>query len=137
MKDIVPRGFDARIEGIQEKYKRAIEEKDTTVALLNDDLQKREYENVPLQAQRDVYKEQLQKCQDIITHLKKRYVDHVKDPGKGNIIIIVRKHTTPAYDKYHDLSYYVVRIQRCKRYVKLRWFDRHFHDHEVIVETDR
>ena len=137
MKDIVPRGFDARIEGIQEKYKRAIEEKDTTVALPNDDLQKREYENVPLQAQRDVYKEQLQKCQDIITHLKKRYVDHVKDPGKGNIIIIVRKHTTPAYDKYHDLSYYVVRIQRCKRYVKLRWFDRHFHDHEVIVETDR
>ena len=28
------------------------------------------------------------------------------------------------------------RIQRRKRYVKLKWFDRHFPDHEVIVEID-
>ena len=41
-----------------------------------------------------------------------------------------------ASDKYHDLSYYVARIQQCKRYVKLRWFDRHFSDHEANVETD-
>ena len=34
------------------------------------------------------------------------------------------------------MSYYVARIQRRKRYVKLRWFDRHFPDHEVIVEVD-
>ena len=27
-------------------------------------------------------------------------------------------------------------IQRRKRYVKLRWFDQHFPDHEVIVEID-
>ena len=27
-----------------------------------------------------------------------------------------------------------MRIQRRKRYVKLRWFDRHFPDHEVIAE---
>ena len=35
-----------------------------------------------------------------------------------------------------DLPYYIGRIQRRKRYVKLRWFDRHFPDHEVIVEID-
>ena len=29
-----------------------------------------------------------------------------------------------------------MRIQRRKRYVKLRWFDRHFPDYEVIVEID-
>ena len=29
-----------------------------------------------------------------------------------------------------------MRIQRRKRYVKLRWFDRHFPDHEVVVEMD-
>ena len=29
-----------------------------------------------------------------------------------------------------------MRIQRRKRYVKLRWFDRHFLDHEVNVEID-
>ena len=32
------------------------------------------------------------------------------------------------------MPYYVVRIQRHKRYVKLRWFDQHFPDHKVIVQ---
>ena len=46
-----------------------------------------------LQAQRDVYKDQLLKCQDIIAHLRTRYVDHAKDPGKDNIVMIVEKNT--------------------------------------------
>ena len=54
--------------------------------MLNDDLKNREHDNVALQAQRDVYKEQLQKCQDIITRLKKRHVPHAKDPEKDNIV---------------------------------------------------
>ena len=57
LKGIVPCGFDAKIEGIQEKHRQAIEEKDATIALLSDNLQNREYENVALQAQRDVYKD--------------------------------------------------------------------------------
>ena len=79
---------------------------------MNDDLQNRDnqiqaiyYENVALQAQRDVYRTQLQKCQDIIIHLKTRYVPHARDPGKDNIIIIVRKHTKPVNDKFHELPY--------------------------------
>ena len=32
LKDIVPRGFDAKIEEIQEKHQQAIEEKDTCIA---------------------------------------------------------------------------------------------------------
>ena len=39
LKDIVPCGFEAKIEEIQEKHQHAIEEKDATIALLNDDLQ--------------------------------------------------------------------------------------------------
>ena len=39
-----------------------------------------------LQAQRDVYRTQLQKCRDIIIHLKTCYVPHARDPGKDNII---------------------------------------------------
>ena len=89
-----------------------------------------------LQAQKDVYQAELQKYQDIITHLETRYVPHVKNPGKDNVIIIVRKHTTPANDKFHDPPYYVARIQQRKRYVKLRYFDRHYPDHESIVEID-
>ena len=125
------------------KLASVIEEKDAALTLLNDDLQNHdnqiqaiEYENVALQAQRDVYQAQLQKCQDTIIHLKTRYVDHARDPGKENIIIIVRKHTMPANDKFHDLPYYVARMQRRKRCVKLRWFDRNFPEHEVIVEID-
>ena len=121
---------------IEEDHQQAIEEKDATIALLNDDLQNREYENVALQAQRDIYQAEVQRCQDTITHLGTRYVPHLKNPGKDNIIITVRKHTTPANDKYHDLPYYITRIQRRKRYFKLRWFDRHFPDHEVVVEMD-
>ena len=34
------------------------------------------------------------------------------------------------------MPYYIARIQRHKRYVKLRWFDQHFPDHEIIVEID-
>ena len=114
------------------KLASTIEEKDSAIALLNDDLQKREYENVALQAQNNVYQAELQKCQDI----KTRYIPHVRDSGKDNIIIIERKHTTPANDKFQDLPYYVARIQQRKRYITLRWFDRHFSDHEIIAEID-
>ena len=58
----------------------------------------------------------------------------MKNPGKNKIIIIVQKHTTSANDNFHDLPYYVARIQRRKRYVKIRWLDWHFPDHEVFVE---
>ena len=89
-----------------------------------------------MQAQKDVYQAELQRYQDTIPHLRIRYVNHVRDPGKDNIIIIVRKNTKPANDKFYGLPYYIARIQWRKRYVKLRWFDRHFPDHEVIVEID-
>ena len=51
MNDIVPRGFDARIEGIQEMHQQPIEEKDAAIALLNDKVKNREYENVGLQGE--------------------------------------------------------------------------------------
>ena len=91
LKDFVPRGFDARIEEIQEKHQQAIEEKDATIALLNDELKNCEHD-VALQAQRDVYKDQLQKCQDI-THLRASHVPYAKDPGKDNIVMIIEKNT--------------------------------------------
>ena len=71
------------IEEIQGQHQQGIEKKDAVIALMNDDLQDRDnqiqaikYENVALQAQRNVY----------------QAVPHARDPGKDNIIIIVRKH---------------------------------------------
>ena len=92
-----------KILRLNEDHQQAIKEKDAAFALLNDDLQNCEFENVALEAQRDVYQAQVQRCQDTIIHLRTCYVDHARDPGKGNIIIIARKHTTSANDKYHDL----------------------------------
>ena len=80
---------------MKEEHQRAIEEKDATLALLNDDLKNHEYENAELQAQRDLYQAELQKCQDIITYLKARYVDHARDPGKDNIVMIIEKKHHP------------------------------------------
>ena len=51
-----------KILRLNEDHRQVIEEKDTTIALLNDDLKNREHDNVAFQAQRDVYKDQLQKC---------------------------------------------------------------------------
>ena len=45
-------------------------------------MQAMKYDNVALQAQRDMCKDQLQKCQDIIIHLKTHHVPHEKEPGK-------------------------------------------------------
>ena len=125
LKDIAARGFDVRIEEIEEKHQRAIEEKDAAIALLSDDLQDRDnqiqaiqYENVTLQAQRDVYKDQLQKCQDIITHLRTRYVDHAKNPGKDNIVMVIEENTNPEEDEFYEYPYYSARIQR--RFINIK-----------------
>ena len=55
-----------------------------------------------MQAQRDVYKEQLEKRQDIISHLRTRYIHHAKDPGKDNIVIFIKKNTTPKEDEFYE-----------------------------------
>ena len=102
---------------------------------MKDDLQAIKYENVAFQAQRDVYQAQLQGCQDTITHLRTRYLDYARVPGKDSVIINVRKHTASVNDKFHDLPYHITKMQWRKRYIKLRWLDRYFPDHEVIVKT--
>ena len=65
-----------------------------------------------MQAQSDVYKDQLQKYQDIITHLKTRHVPHAKDPGKENIVMIIEKNTAPKEGEFHEYPYYIARIRR-------------------------
>ena len=129
------RGRIQPIEFTNETHQQAIEEKDATNALLNDDLQNREYENVALQAaQRDVYKDQLQKCQDIITHFKTRCVPHAKDPGKNNIVMIIEKDTTPQEDEFFEYPYYIARIQRQFINTKRRWFKGQYPHHRSIMK---
>ena len=141
LKDIVPRGFDIRIEEVQEKHRQAIIEKDAAIALLNDDLKNRDkqiqaiqYQNVALQAQRDVYKDQLQKYQGIITHLKTIHVPNAKDPGKNNIVMIIEKNTAPEEDEFYEYPFYTARIQRRSITTKNRWLKAQYPHHRFIIE---
>ena len=84
LKDIVSRGFDARIEEIQEKHQQATEEKDVTIVLLNDDLKNREYDKGGLQGEIRAKDQQ-------IAALQRRYVDYLSDEDKNNGISIIAK----------------------------------------------
>ena len=57
---------------LDEGHQQAIEEKNEVLALPSDDLQSREYKNVALQAQRDVYQAQVR---DLIIN---RHIPHAK-----------------------------------------------------------
>ena len=67
---------------MQEKHQQAIEEKDAAVALLNNDLKNREYENVGLQG------EIRAKDQQIAT-LHRHYVGYLSDDDKNCGISII------------------------------------------------
>ena len=87
-----------------------------------------------LQAQWDVYKDQLQKCQDIITQLKTRHVPHAKDPGKDNNVMIIEKNTAPKEDEFYEYPYYIARIQGRFINTKRRWFKAQYPHHRFIME---
>ena len=93
LKDIVPRGFNIRIEETQEKHQQVIEEKDATIALLNDDLKNRKYENVGLQGEIRAKDQQ-------IAALQKRYVGYLLDEDKSNSISIIAKNNDEAEYPY-------------------------------------
>ena len=101
---------------MKEDHEQAIEEKGAAIALLNDDLKNREYENVALQAQRDVYQAQ---ARDRIINL---HVPRAKDEGKDNIVMIIEKNTAPKEDEFYEYPYYIVRIQRWFINIKRLWF---------------
>ena len=91
LKDIVSSGFDARIEGIQEKHLQAIKEKDAAIALLNDDLKNCEYENVGLQGEIRAKDQQM-------AVLQRRYIGYLSDEDKNNgISTIVKNNKEEEY----------------------------------------
>ena len=87
-----------------------------------------------MEAQWDAYKDQLQKCQDITTHLKTRHVPQAKDPGKNNIVMIIEKNITSEEDEFYEYPYYITRIQRQHINTKRRWFKAQYPHHRFIIE---
>ena len=89
-----------------------VQKKDTQLALLNDDLTeskklvkqfdkwatKLQYNNIGLQGKIRVKDQK-------IARLSKRFVPNAMDPGKDNVIMIVRKHTCQQDDSRFCLLY--------------------------------
>ena len=94
LKDIVPRRFDVKIELIQEKHQQAIDDKDVTTTLLNDDLKNREYENLGLHGE-------IREKDQQIAALQRRYVSYLSDEGKNNGISIITKNNEEAQYPYN------------------------------------
>ena len=93
LKDILPRGFDAKIKEFQGKHQQAIEEKDATLAFLNENLKIREYENVGL-------KGEIRAKDQPIAVLQKCYVGYLSDEDKKNEISIIVKNNNYAEYPY-------------------------------------
>jgi len=120
-----------------------VQEKDTQLALLNDDLTesqklvkqfdkwatKLQYNNIGLQGE-------IRAKDQEIARLSMRFVPNAMDPGKDNVIMIVRKHTCQQDDSRFEYPYYCARIQRRAIPTKRRWILEQFPRSEEIVVID-
>ena len=136
-------------KAVQEKQK-AIDEKDMQIALLDDDLAKKdmhlteskdlvrqlEYGNTGLQGEIRAKDQEIDRRREEIAELRERYVDHCRDPGKDNLVVITRKHTCEPDDKHFEYPYYISRIQRRVISKKRRWLLDQFPRSEEIVVID-
>ena len=92
------------------------------------DLQTSQVQRDTLQTQRDKGRTEIR---DLIAN---RHVPRANDPGKDNIILIVRKNTTN--DIHQHLPYYIARIQSRQRSTKMRWLRMQYPHHELVTELD-
>ena len=132
----VKKVVEDRLAAQQEQHQKAIDEIDTQLALLNDDLT----ESQKLVKQFDKWATKLQYnnigLQGEIARLSMRFVPNAMDPGKDNVIMIVRKHTCQQDDSRFEYPYYCARIQRRAIPTKRRWILEQFPRSEEIVVID-
>ena len=131
------------VEKVVEGHQKAIDEKDMQIALLDDDLtesqdlvRQLEFSNTGMQGEIRAKDQEIARRQSEIVELRERYVDHCRDPGKDNLVLITRKHTCEPDDKHFEYPYYISRIQRRVISTKRRWLLDQFPDSEEIVVID-
>ena len=123
--EIIPQGFN-----------KLIDEKDTTLALLNNEIEEKDTALALLNDEIEEKDTEIQVKNEMILELRQRYVDHAKYSGLDNVVMIVRKHTTESEDKRFEYPYYIARIQRRGISVKRRWLIEKFPNSEEIVVID-
>ena len=131
------------VEKITKKHQKAIDEKDMQIALLDDDLTESreharqiEYNNTGLQGEIRAKDQEIARRETELAQVRERHVDRCRDPGKDNVIMIFRKHTTDEDDAHFEYPYYISRIQRRAITTKRRWVREQFSSREEIVIID-
>ena len=129
-------------KAIEEKQ-REIDERDMQIALLDDDLTESqeharqiEYNNTGLQGEIRAKDQEIARREIELAQVRERHVDRCRDPGKDNVIVIFRKHTTDEDDAHFEYPYYISRIQRRAIATKRRWVGEQFSNLEEIVIID-
>ena len=129
-------------KAIEEKQ-REIDERDMQIALLDDDLTESqeharqiEYNNTGLQGEIRAKDQEIARREIELAQVRERHVDRCRDPGKDNVIVIFRKHTTDEDDAHFEYPYYISRIQRRAIATKRRWVGEQFSSREEIVIID-
>ena len=72
------------LDELRHKHHQAITDQDNSIQTIR-------HSNVTLQEQWDVYQIQLESWEATTSHVRARYVDHGRDTGRDNVIIIVKK----------------------------------------------
>ena len=135
LKDIVPCGFDARIAEIKEEHHQQTTQLQLAITDRDNQIRAIQYENVTLQAQRNVYQAQLQRCQEqVYDVIINRHVTRANDSGKDKIIMVIEKNTIPEEDEIYEYSYYIARIQRRFINTKRQWLRVQYPHHRFMVE---
>ena len=124
LKDIIPRGFDVRLEGIQQEhhqraaqFQQAIHERDNRIQAI-------QYENVGLQGKIRVKDQQ-------IAALQRRYVGYLANEDKNNGITIIAKNNETA-----EYSYISMCGQHGYRKHKVRVFLAHNQGSTLFADGD-
>ena len=131
------------VEKIAQVHQKAIDEKDVQIALLDDDLTESqeharqiEYNNTGLQGEIRAKDQEIARRETELAQVRERHVDRCRDPGKDNVIMIFRKHTTDEDDEHFEYPYYMSRIHRRTIATKRRWVFDQFSSREEIVIID-
>ena len=104
LKDIIPRGLKDKMIEMKEEHRQAIEEKEAALALLNDELQAIQFENVGLQGE---IKAKDKTIQDLIDNR------HVPRRGEYDNILVVFQKNKPVEDGIRKSrhAFYMIRCQ--------------------------
>ena len=115
LKDIVPRGLDARIEEIEERHQKAIKEKDNQIQALEFTNEKHQQKVLELNKEID----------DLIENR------HIARCGCfDNVLCFIEKNSGEVH------PYYVIRCQYRQLEKHKRWFKLRYPNMEVPVKCD-